>query len=154
VEVEADACGGAVLRMLGDQASWSDVYTIAEGILVDPGFRERCNLLSCLVNEEPILQRQELCRHVVTVLLSNFNPEGPSEGSFLPTTAVFAKQCTPPPHSHWSDHVQARYRMVRATKRGSLMVPEAEFAALSPYLFDRVAAIESLWGVRGHLLSK
>ena len=166
-----------MLRLMGDQASYMDLRSIIDAVMDSTDFRSRCNLLSHLVLEEPIEHRQELCRHTVVAMLSDCKPEesgfdsfaayaagvaaagGKSiptqeDAGFRSTTPQFAQNCVPPPHGPWHHHLQARYRLVRASSRGQRMKTEAEFALVSPYLFDRVAAVESLWGVQGHLLKR
>lgn len=147
---------GAVLRLMGDQASYADLRSIIDVVMGSGEFRSRCDLLSCLLGEEEKERRQELCRHTVVVMLSDCQPAEPGDVLVQghPTTPVFVQTCVPPPHGPWKSHIQANYRLVSSGSRGRRMKMEAEFAMISPYLFERVWAVESLWGVSGHLLNK
>jgi hypothetical protein len=145
--------GGPLLRIMGDAATTADVREVLDALLTHPEVRGRCDALSSLVQEVPLDKRQQYCAAMVvtlgTQLLPREDPAVDATGeidvmAFKPTTASFAVYCCPLQHSAWGSHVEGRWK-----PRGGI-----EFANISPYFYEIVAALEALWNVQGHLLKR
>ena len=163
--------GAAVLRILGDVESGDrpttrnvDVYAVLDALLKSEDLRSRCSSLSAFVQDASLAPRQTMCRALVIVLTSKFEPlqEAPKRSvltgapmgrdltieidhrTFKSTTPQFAAAVCPTPGGLWKDHIHANY-----SKRGV-----AEWAKVSPHLYEMIAAVEALLNVQGHLLAK
>ncbi len=158
--------GSAMLRLMGDQASYSDLRSTVDLVVSDQDFRSGCNLLSCLVIEEALHKRQEMCRSMTITLLSDCPPQSGNSSTedllrwrtpndFKSSTPVFVSTCLPPPHGKWHHHIAANYGVSKVRgKRGKTSTTIAEFAKLSPYLHGLISALEDLWRVQGHLVMR
>jgi hypothetical protein len=153
--------GGALLRILGaaergkgepNPASTSDAFDIINAILHSKEFRSRCHALSTLSSEVPIQARKEICRSLLILMTSKWDPleEPPMKNGkpdfdvFRNTTQEYCSLAAPRPNTKWSAHIEAKYKKSAAP----------EWVRVSPYLAEIISAFEALFGIRGSLLAK
>lgn len=144
-----EGLGGAVLRVQSGIARDSDLYLILGTLLSNERFlSDRTGAIGQLVGDIPLLEREDLCRSMAIILLTDFSPRVPMQdrarGAEVRTTPAFARYCAPPPRGVWerSDHLKGKYH-----KKGKVDV-----VWVSPYLRDVLMAIERMWNVSGHLV--
>ena len=140
--------GGAVLRVQSGKARDSDLYLILQTIISDKRFREgRTGAIGQLVREIPEQEREELCRAMAQILLTDLKPETENSeptGTIVNTTPAFARWCAPPPRGTWEStgHITGKYH-----KEG-----KTDVARISYYLADLLMALERMWKCAGHLV--
>lgn len=154
--------GGALLRVLGaadrkagdpNPASKSDAFDLIDAVMASGEFRARCSALANLSSDVPIEARKQTCRALL-ILMVHMRPPGEAAprnddgtldySKYINTTQEYASLAAPRPNTLWSDHVHASYKRSAA----------AEWVKVSPYLAELIESFETLFGIRGALLTR
>ena len=140
--------GAAILRAQADDATWSDLRLIVETIMTSEEFRRaRLPLIGTFTAEIEQATREQYCRAMAMILLSDYRPPSPSvDKAVQTTTSYFVKNCAPAPRGLWESqgHIDAAW-----TSRG-----QAQSVAVSPYLTSILQALEAMWNCKGHLIPR
>ena len=138
--------GSSLFKVQGGSATYADIIAVLKAIVEEESARTRCSALSNLVSTLPEAKRTENCESMINLFFANFRPpEEEEKATKLPYEAQpeFLGLC-PVPYSKWTAHVPAK----RDQNRNVLS------AELSRYVGDRIAALESLWGLSGRYVRK
>lgn len=142
--MEDKKAGAALLKVMVDKASKSDVHTIVHKLHDEEEFRSRCNALRALVQDEAEERRAKLCRCLAVILVTEVDPKCSPEEVSIPTSPVFSVFCVPAPGNLWQDHMKVEYK-----PSGKI-----ETTFVSKFLAERLLALEDLWGVPEHFISR
>ncbi len=131
----SDVLGSAVLRIISDKAANHDFKHLVRAIVHDSEFRERCMMLSALTSHYDKSVREQLAKSTVQIMQALTTPEAAKEEPLTQTCPAYMA-CKPSRHGKWKDHVRAH----------------ASYAHVTPYLAERIRAVETLWAVPGFLV--
>ncbi len=127
----------------------ADILSVLRVLEQDELTRQRCAGLSSLVADLPEKERRDHCEAMASVYFDAHEP--PAEELLQPSLPeryqgqlAFVSSCCPPPRSKWERYVRADYNKKGRPTR----------ATMSPGVAGILTALESLWGVSGHLVLK